>query len=538
MAQQELKLKISSDVAQGVNGIKQFNKEIAKVPNASGAATNSLINLSRVAQDAPFGFIGIANNINPLLESFQRLQKETGSTKLSLQALGASMLGGGGLGLAIGVITSLLTVFSMSHHKSKEKVDEHKKAVDEAAEAQKAYTEATDHAAASVIRESAHLEDLKQLFISTSSELGKLTEATIKQGVAQFVFDQKNEAIQKLLSSQVQLAIQTKKTNSILASVPEVTSENFSKNPLIKQIGEAQTEIKKLNGLGEGLENVLNDIFNKQFSKKEREVKVKVKPIKERPFLLPVEPELPSPQKIQQIIGKDLNLSPVLLPVIPDLKKDALLLDIASNRDAVRQAGNKLGGDMANALGEVFQNKVNAAIAKGLSVETLQKFQEALKTTIVIGVQLADTLGSAFGAFGAALVQGQNAMQAFFTSIKNSLSQIIGQLLKTIATAAILSAITGGVGGGGLSFVGALKSLLSVKPFAKGGLAFGPTLGLVGEGKNINRSNPEVISPLSDLKKFIGGGQTAPAYLPVHEISGDTLRLWYKRANDSGRMFG
>ena len=34
----------------------------------TGAATQSLINLSRVAQDAPFGFTGIANNLNPLLE--------------------------------------------------------------------------------------------------------------------------------------------------------------------------------------------------------------------------------------------------------------------------------------------------------------------------------------------------------------------------------------------------------------------------------------------------------------------------------------
>ena len=40
------------------------------VTKGSNEATASLINLSRVAQDAPYGFIGIANNINPLLESF------------------------------------------------------------------------------------------------------------------------------------------------------------------------------------------------------------------------------------------------------------------------------------------------------------------------------------------------------------------------------------------------------------------------------------------------------------------------------------
>jgi len=44
------------------------------VTKGSNEATASLINLSRVAQDAPYGFIGIANNINPLLESFPEVK--------------------------------------------------------------------------------------------------------------------------------------------------------------------------------------------------------------------------------------------------------------------------------------------------------------------------------------------------------------------------------------------------------------------------------------------------------------------------------
>lgn len=77
----------------------------------SDSATGALINLSRVVQDAPFGFLGIANNLNPLLESFQRLRKESGSNATALKALGASLIGGGGIGLALGVVSSLLIVF-------------------------------------------------------------------------------------------------------------------------------------------------------------------------------------------------------------------------------------------------------------------------------------------------------------------------------------------------------------------------------------------------------------------------------------------
>jgi hypothetical protein len=88
---------------QGVAGLKDI------APGANQAA-NALGNLSRVAQDAPFGFIGIQNNLNPLLESFQRLKVETGSTGGALKALGGSLLGVGGIGFALSTISSLITV--------------------------------------------------------------------------------------------------------------------------------------------------------------------------------------------------------------------------------------------------------------------------------------------------------------------------------------------------------------------------------------------------------------------------------------------
>src|SRR4051812_26321500 len=59
---------------------KRTGTALSSVRPGANEATLSLINLSRVAQDAPYGFIGIANNINPLLESFQRLRASTGTT--------------------------------------------------------------------------------------------------------------------------------------------------------------------------------------------------------------------------------------------------------------------------------------------------------------------------------------------------------------------------------------------------------------------------------------------------------------------------
>src|SRR5689334_5948410 len=80
--------KVSNKVAQAASNMAKASGAMGgaldKSRKSSDTATQSLVNLSRVAQDAPYGFIGIANNLNPLLESFQRLRTETGSGKAAL----------------------------------------------------------------------------------------------------------------------------------------------------------------------------------------------------------------------------------------------------------------------------------------------------------------------------------------------------------------------------------------------------------------------------------------------------------------------
>jgi hypothetical protein len=85
---------------------------MSSVARPTADATNALSNLSRVAQDAPYGFIGIANNLNPLLESFQRLQKESVNSGGALKAMIAGLTGPAGIGLALGVVSSLAVTYS------------------------------------------------------------------------------------------------------------------------------------------------------------------------------------------------------------------------------------------------------------------------------------------------------------------------------------------------------------------------------------------------------------------------------------------
>ena len=94
------------------NKIAHLNSRIGETTKPMGDATQSLINFSRIAQDAPYGIIGVANNLNPMLESFQRLAKTENGTKGALKAMVAGLAGPAGIGVALGVVSSLAVTFS------------------------------------------------------------------------------------------------------------------------------------------------------------------------------------------------------------------------------------------------------------------------------------------------------------------------------------------------------------------------------------------------------------------------------------------
>jgi hypothetical protein len=72
------------------------NNALRSVRPGANEAQNALLNLNRIVQDSPYGFIDVAYNISPALESFQRLRASTGSTGTALKALAMGLIGGGG----------------------------------------------------------------------------------------------------------------------------------------------------------------------------------------------------------------------------------------------------------------------------------------------------------------------------------------------------------------------------------------------------------------------------------------------------------
>src|SRR5690606_3555332 len=92
------------DLSASTGGVA---KGMGQVGKQTANATPSVIEFSRVIQDAPYGIQGVANNIQQLTTNFGYLRKQAGGTIPALKAFAGSFLGPAGIVFAISTITSL-----------------------------------------------------------------------------------------------------------------------------------------------------------------------------------------------------------------------------------------------------------------------------------------------------------------------------------------------------------------------------------------------------------------------------------------------
>jgi len=250
----EMQIKIAADVSSAVSGLDKLNKEldqtakdavqlgnavenagqkIRTLPNVTGQATSTLTNFSRVVQDAPFGLIGIANNIDPLVTSFNQLKATTGTTGGALKALVGQLAGPAGVALAISTVTSLLITYGdrlfSSSQSAKQLADASKKVADE----QKAIFEG-------IARERVEIDKLIIALNSENTTRGQ-KEGILKKLRAinpQYFGDLKNE--EGLINS---LNIAYQKYTASLVARSEVAI-------LTRELEDISTEILKLEKAG------------------------------------------------------------------------------------------------------------------------------------------------------------------------------------------------------------------------------------------------------------------------------------------------
>lgn len=119
---------ITKSLAKAAKASAEMGGAVSKSSNQAGIA---LINLNRVVQDAPFGWIGVQNNIDPVVQSFKNIVAETGSVGAAFRALGSSLMGPGGLFFAFNIVTSAITFYTQWKQRATAAAKESKKATDD-----------------------------------------------------------------------------------------------------------------------------------------------------------------------------------------------------------------------------------------------------------------------------------------------------------------------------------------------------------------------------------------------------------------------
>ena len=95
----------------------------------SGLNNAILLETSRLASDASFGFQGMANNIGQLVSLFQISAQNAGGFAATIKELGRSLLGTGGLLIGVQLLISFLPKIEKLFKKSKTAVEEETEAL-------------------------------------------------------------------------------------------------------------------------------------------------------------------------------------------------------------------------------------------------------------------------------------------------------------------------------------------------------------------------------------------------------------------------
>jgi hypothetical protein len=474
MAQETLKLTITADTAEALANLNNFIKtskglktEMQNFGNVSGQATNALSNLSRVAQDAPYGFMGIANNLNPLLESFQRLKVEAGSTGGALKAMGAGLMGPAGIGLALGAVSSIIVAFGP-------KIMDFINGTEKATEAEQKFAQSLRDARAEAsetgiklqaylsITQNANVSDERraEALKAVKNELGKVNSA---YATSITNIDQARAAVDLYTQAMVSQAITSRYIDEIAnksialadanKKILKTGREYFSMYKEINKLfaegdagaavdlGTAAYELGKQNKIARkeaiGLKNSINELnkelsttitlaLDNPFFKLDKGAKELAKSTKE------------VANNIQRIGGEARGISTDM--TAPVLMQRGAAPTITSPTGAAPLGGRTSGFD---------------AIQLTSQINEQTKAQELFNLQLKQTQQITSLLAPAFDSVIQAMVMGEDIGLALQAAFKQIVIQLIQMVAQALLFKAIMAAITGGgsvvgdaVGGG------------------------------------------------------------------------------------------
>lgn len=522
MAQETLQLIITADNKEALKAIEDLAKstkglktQFQSIAGSSGQATQALTNLSRVAQDAPYGFMGIANNINPLLESFQRLQVSSGSTGKALKALGASLMGPAGIGLAVGVVSSLFVSFG----------DEILNFITQSSGAEASLSKLNETMSKNVGEAQAEIDKLVILN-------GIVSDSTKSTGERERALNQLKTTYKGNLELQALDIQDGTKLTGIIDGIAAALKRKAMAQAFATIIAEEEAKKVRLQmqDMNQMRESVGGATKAYEFIKSAITGAGSAMAVVELNTALTTKALDGNATAINEVDGNLKRLNTQYAAVIGDQVKfnDTTTLSTSSLKKQSTQTKTATD-DMkeyiraANAIAAPSREMRRKAVGIEHEVGTLtppKKLPTALPSfatqyeaeqaakrkndldaynqKLQVASQLSNSIANGVVGVFDAMANGESAGDAILNMFKDIAMQLAQMVIQALVFKAIMSAFgLGGVGGGGGGGIfGGIGKLLGL---ASGGIVTGPTMAMIGEG-----SESEAVMPLSKLDQVMG----------------------------------
>jgi hypothetical protein len=157
---------------------------------------------------------------------------------------------------------------------------------------------------------------------------------------------------------------------------------------------------------------------------------------------------------------------------------------------------------------------------------------------------VSDAVAGGFQQIGNSIIESlglaEDGFDGFIAGLMSTAVELISMMLAQSIANAIAGATASGTATGPAAIFttpafiatavgGVLAAFAAIPKLADGGMAYGPTMAMIGEYPGAS-SNPEIIAPLSKLKEVIEpGGASGFALMPSLAYDGDQLRIFLNR---------
>jgi tape measure domain-containing protein len=236
-----------------------------------------------------------------------------------------------------------------------------------------------------------------------------------------------------------------------------------------------------------------------------------------------------------------------------ELKKvDKALRDAAAAQnkmdDASAQMMQTMDGtktSLSELLGELDEMAGGTVMERSLNelFTGLDKLQVKAKETEEVFFEMGDVIrqaltgiANAFDGTGNFLSKGLSLLGDLMVSIGNQMVALATSMLQfrkfLISNPALALVAGAGFIIAGQALANIAQSQVEAPALANGGVAFGPTMALIGDNKNAS-IDPEVVAPLSKLRDMMGGNQVEV----YGRISGNDIYLSNNRAGTSRNRY-